>query len=138
MKALLLIVLSLLAIPLAGAEMREWKTADKSKTLVAEYVSSLDGKVTIRRKRDRRTFTLSLDMLSEEDREYVKQKEEEASGDGSGEAKDADGEFAKLITGDWERAEGHGSTGFMARANCDAARERAIPWWSISTAEVAM
>ena len=108
MKALLVMVLSLLVIPLAGAEMREWKTADKSKTLVAEYVSSRDGKVTIRRKRDRRSFTLSLDKLSEQDREYVKQREEEASGDESGEAKDAEGEFAKLITGDWERAEGHG------------------------------
>ena len=54
MKALLVIVLPLLVIPLAQAEMREWKTADESKTLVAEYVSSRDGKVTIRRKLDRR------------------------------------------------------------------------------------
>ena len=108
MKAFLVIVLPLLVIPFVQAEMREWKTADGSKTLVAEYVGSRDGKVTIRRKRDRRSFTLSLDKLSEQDREYVKQREEEGPGDQSGEAKDAEEEFAKLITGDWERTEGHG------------------------------
>ena len=62
MKALLVILLPLLVVPLVQAEMREWKTADESKTLVAEYVSSRDGKVTIRRKLDRRLFTLSLDL----------------------------------------------------------------------------
>ncbi|MCH2065280.1 MAG: hypothetical protein MK194_16330 [Roseibacillus sp.] len=96
MKALLVILLPLLVVPLVQAEMREWKTADESKTLVAEYVSSRAGKVTIRRKLDRRLFTLSLDKLSEQDREYVKQREEEGPGDGSGEAKDAEGEFANI------------------------------------------
>ena len=92
MKALLVILLPLLVVPLVQAEMREWKTADESKTLVAEYVSSRAGKVTIRRKLDRRLFTLSLDKLSEQDREYVKQREEEGPGDGSGEAKAAEPE----------------------------------------------
>ena len=69
MKGFLPIILLVLVGPFAEAEMREWKTADESKTLVAEYVSSRDGKVTIRRKRDRRTFTLDLTALSEKDQE---------------------------------------------------------------------
>ena len=108
MKGLLPIILLALVSPLAKAEMREWKTADESKTLVAEYVSSRDGKVTIRRKRDRRTFTIDLTALSQKDQDYVRQREESPPGDDALEAGDADGEFAKLITGDWERAEGHG------------------------------
>ena len=108
MKILLLGVMALFLIPLAEAEMREWTAADESRTLVAEYVSSRDGKVTIRRKRDRRIFTLSLATLSEQDREYVRQREEGLSGGDAAEAQDAEGEFAKLITGDWERSEGHG------------------------------
>lgn len=108
MKALLVLLISLLIIPSAPAEMREWKTADGSKTLVAEYVSSRDGKVTIRRKRDRRSFTISLATLSEADREWVKEKEEEGPADEEGEDKEADEEFGKLLTGEWERTEGHG------------------------------
>ncbi len=108
MKVFLLAAISLFSIPLAVAEMREWKTADESRTLVAEYVSSRDGKVTIRRKRDRRIFTLPLATLSAQDREYVRKKEEDPSSGDAAEAQDAEGEFAKLITGDWERSEGHG------------------------------
>ena len=108
MKGLLPIILFVLFGPFAEAEMREWKTADESKTLVAEYVSSREGKVTIRRKRDRRTFTLDLTALSEKDQDYVRQREESPAGDDPVEAGDADAEFAKLITGDWERTEGHG------------------------------
>ena len=108
MKGLFSIILLALASSLAQAEMREWKTADESKTLVAEYVSSNEGRVTIRRKRDRRTFTLDLSSLSEKDREYVRMREENPDGGDPAEAGDADGEFAKLITGDWERTEGHG------------------------------
>jgi len=73
---------------------------------LAEYVRSGDGKVTILRKRDRRAFTLSLDKLSEADREWVKKKEEEGPTE-EGDGKEADEEFTKLITGTWERTEGH-------------------------------
>ena len=54
---------------------REWTTADGSRTLVAEYVSSRDGKVTIRRAQDRQVFTIDLQTLSEADREWVKARE---------------------------------------------------------------
>jgi predicted peptidase len=90
----------------AQGEMREWETADGAKTLLAEYVRSGDGSVTIRRKRDGKDFTLSLDKLSEADQEWVKKKEAEAPVENGG-GGEADAEFAKLITGDWERTEGH-------------------------------
>lgn len=99
----------LLILPAARGEMREWKSADGASTMVAEYVRSGDGQVTILRQRDRRTFTLSLDKLSEGDREYVAKREAAAdSKKESGAVKEADREFAKLLTGNWERAEGHG------------------------------
>ena len=100
-----IILAALLASPTAFAEMREWKTADGGKTITAEYIRSEDGKVTILRKRDRRTFTLDLDKLSEEDQAWVKQKEEEAPAGEDG--KKADEEFSKLLSGEWERHEGH-------------------------------
>ena len=109
MKPLLALVFTLLLASLGLAEMREWKTADGSKTLLAEYVSSRDEKVTIRRKRDRRIFTIPLATLSEADQDYVKQREEAGpAGGDDGEAGDADKEFARLLTGEWERTEGHG------------------------------
>ena len=68
-----LVSVSVVALPLAQAaeSAREWKTADGSRTLLAEYVGSRDGKVTIRRNQDGKTFTIGLDTLSEEDRETV-------------------------------------------------------------------
>ena len=103
MKAWLFLAF-LLALPTASAEMREWKTADGERSITAEYVQSRDGKVTIRRQRDRRTFTLDLLTLSEEDQAWVKTREEELT---AGEGQEADEEFSKLLTGEWERNEGH-------------------------------
>jgi len=90
---------------LSTAEVREWTTADGGKTLKAEYVSSADGEVTFRRERDRREFTLSLEKLSEADREWVKQKEAEQE---EKRLRESDNEFSKLLTGEWERHEAHG------------------------------
>ncbi|MBJ06839.1 MAG: hypothetical protein CMO40_06965 [Verrucomicrobiaceae bacterium] len=109
MKILVAVVLTLLLAPVAWTEVREWKTADGSKTLLAEYISSRDGKVTIRRQRDRRIFTISLATLSESDQDYVKERVEAgSSGEDGDEAGEADKEFARLLTGEWERSEGHG------------------------------
>ena len=96
---------SLLLASLALAEVREWTTADGGKTLNAEYVSSADGKVTIRRQRDRKEFTLPLEKISEVDREWVKQKladEEDKL------IRESENDFTKLLSGEWERTEGHG------------------------------
>ena len=98
-----------LLVSLPGAQaiesFREWKTADGTKTLQAEYLSSRNGDVTIRRKQDGKTFTISLDVLSEEDREWVQTKEKEIAAGGPREAGE---KFADLISGEWERTEGHG------------------------------
>ena len=110
MKTWIGICALVLAWPVARAEVRAWKTADGAKTLLAEYVRSGDGKVTIRRKSDRKDFTISLNTLSEADQEWVKKKEAEVAAEkeeGEATVKEVDREFAKLLTGSWEKAEGH-------------------------------
>lgn len=92
---------------------RQWKTADGSRTLTAEYISSRDGNVTIRRATDRKTFTIELSTLSEADREWVKTREAAKPkppglGDGASEEMEASDEFSKLLSGEWERTAGHG------------------------------
>lgn len=108
MKTLLLASFLGLAAVISShaAEAREWKTADGSKTIEAEYVSAKDGKVTIRRTDNRKTFTVPLESFSEEDREWVQARLDAAA---EAETKsDKSNPFAKLLTGEWERTEGHG------------------------------
>ena len=107
MKALwFLLAAGFFVSTLDAAESRSWKTSDGSKSIEAEYVSTQDGKVTIRRNSDRKTFTIALDTLSEDDQKWVaKQLAIEAE---AGAKSDKDGPFAKLLTGEWERSEGHG------------------------------
>lgn len=104
----LLPLLAILAFGPIGsaAEVREWKTADGAKTIQAEYVSARDGKVTIRRSDDRKVFTIALDTLSPADREWVA-KQLEAEAEESAKS-DKNSNFAKLLTGEWQRTEGHG------------------------------
>ena len=105
----LLVALGVLLLSLSaawGAEAREWKTADGSKTIQAEYVSAKDGKVTIRRTDNRKIFTIGLDTLSEADREWVA-KQLEAESEAAAKS-DKSSPFAKLLTGEWQRTEGHG------------------------------
>ena len=128
MKTWLILLVWIVALPAAWGEAREWKTADGSKSIMAEYVRSGEGKVTIRRSRDRKDFTISLNTLSEADREWVKKKEEEMASAGEGEEKEADPEFAKLITGDWERSEGHGlKYRFYAERKLRRAKDEGYP-----------
>jgi predicted peptidase len=107
MKAILFLSATwFLAAMSAAAAPRAWKTADGSKTIEAEFVSAKDGDVTIRRVSDRKIFTISLATLSEGDRKWVEDTlaaEEETSA-----RSDKGGAFAKLLTSEWERAEGHG------------------------------
>ena len=107
MKKLFLVWLGLCA--LVFGEPRDWTTAEGGKTIKADYVKSGDGKVTIRRSSDRRIFTIDLATLSEADQEWVKAKELEIEEEKvASEGKEATEEFGKLLTGEWERAEGHG------------------------------
>lgn len=107
MKKIILVWLALSS--LGYGKDRDWTTAEGGKTIQADYVKSADGKVTIRRSSDRRVFTIDLATLSEADREWVKAKEVEVGEEKmTGEGKEASEEFGKLLTGGWERAEGHG------------------------------
>lgn len=104
----MILACSLLVLAPSGTatESREWKTADGSKTIQAEYVSAKDGKVTIRRTDNRKSFTVALDTLSEADREWVATQ---LKAEGEDAAKmDKNNPFAKLLTGEWQRHEGHG------------------------------
>jgi dipeptidyl aminopeptidase/acylaminoacyl peptidase len=86
---------------IAAAESRTWTSVD-GKTLDAEYVTSTDRNVTIRRASDGRRFTLSLDKISEEDRKWVAEKIEELEGPGK---KEPSGIFADRLNDDWEKME---------------------------------
>ena len=62
--ALALVFLALAIQPNAEAgEVRTWTAAD-GRTLEAEFVSANERSVTLRRKTDRKRFTLSLDKIS--------------------------------------------------------------------------
>lgn len=87
-------------------EVRTWTTADGGRTIEAEFVSSSEGKVKIRRKADRKVFELSLDAVSEADRDWVAAQEKAAEEAAAKE--DDDNPFSKMLTGEWERGEGHG------------------------------
>ncbi|MGC6426019.1 MAG: prolyl oligopeptidase family serine peptidase [Akkermansiaceae bacterium] len=89
----------------AHAEVREWTRAADSKILRAEFVRASGDKVTIRRASDRRVMTVDLSLFSKEDQEWVKAKLAEKE---KGEEMTATEDFAMLLTGDWERTEGHG------------------------------
>ena len=109
MKALLAVIsCALLALSLSGlaAEPREWKTADGGKTIQAEYVSAKDGKVTIRRSDNRKTFTIALETLSQADRDWVAKQLEAESEEVA--KSDKSNPFAKLLSGEWQKTEGHG------------------------------
>lgn len=108
MKALsLILVLGTIALfSASAAEVRDWKTADGSKTIQAEFVSAKDGKVTIRRKSDQKIFTIAIDTLSDADREWLTKQAEGASEEAA--KADKKNPYANLLTGEWQRTEGHG------------------------------
>jgi predicted peptidase len=91
---------------IALAEVRTWKTADGLKCIEAEFISTRDGEVTIKRKSDLRLFTLPISKLSAEDQAWIKTQKAETSI--PAEVKEPDPALVKLITGKWERHEAHG------------------------------
>ena len=101
-------LIALLALSLCGLlEAREWTSADQEKTFSGDYVSSADGEVTIRRSTDRKVFKVALDQLSEDDQKWVAEKLT-AEAAIANQNKEPDPELVKLLSGDWERHEGHG------------------------------
>ena len=89
-------------------DAREWTSADQQKTFSGDYVSSKDGKVSIRRDRDRRVFTMELSKLSKADQEWVAKQIVTNKAAEENKEKEPNPDLAKLLTGDWERHEGHG------------------------------
>ena len=71
------IVLLILLCPFV-ASARTWTNTDGQR-FDGEYVTANTQTVTIRRRADRREFTVALDVLSPEDRKYVKDRIAEAN-----------------------------------------------------------
>ena len=68
--------------PFVGAgEVRTWTAAD-GRTLEAEFITANERNVTLRRKSDRKRFTLSLDKISDSDRKWVAEALEDLDGPG--------------------------------------------------------
>lgn len=103
-----LVTLALL-LGTASLQGRTWTSSD-GKRLEADFVSSTETHVVLKRAKDGRTFTLPLARLSADDQTFVK---EQATADpaGSEPAAAIEGEYAELITGDWKLAE-HGKLPF--------------------------
>ncbi len=86
--------------PFAGAgEVRTW-TANDGRTLEAEFITANERNVTLRRKSDRKRFTLSLDKISESDRKWVAETLEDLDGPGE---KEPSGIFEGRLTEEWEK-----------------------------------
>ena len=106
MKTILRLVPLFLLCGLLNA--REWTSAEQQKTFSGDYVSSKAGKVSIRRDSDRRVFTMELNKLSKVDQEWVTEQVANHNVTNSNKEKEPNPELAKLLTGGWERHEGHG------------------------------
>ena len=76
-----LFVFLILSVYSVAGELREWVSSD-GKKLEAEFISGTEKYVTLRRASDGRRFTIDLNKVSEEDRDWVKQKIEEIKGPG--------------------------------------------------------
>ncbi|MEJ6568232.1 MAG: prolyl oligopeptidase family serine peptidase [Akkermansiaceae bacterium] len=90
------------ALGMLSAPARTW-TSTAGKPLEATFVSATETKVTLKRDKDGKVFTIPLDRLIEADRTFIK---EEAKAP-EPEPKELEGEYSNLITGDWVLAE-HG------------------------------
>ena len=84
-----------------AGEVRTWTSID-GRTLEAEFITANERNVTLRRKSDRKRFTLSLDKISEGDRKWVVEALENLDGPGE---KEPSGIFEGRLTEDWEKME---------------------------------
>ena len=94
---------ALAACMLSSLHARTWKSAD-GRSLEAEFVSATSTEVTLKRASDGKVFTLPIARLSAEDRGYIEGKDAAAAATPA-EAAPIEGDYAHLITGDWELAE---------------------------------
>lgn len=98
MKQLILSLFLMAGVALP-ASSREWTSAD-GKKLKADFVSSADGQVVLKRASDGKQFTLPLDRLSEADRKWVGEEVKKVM--------PVTGPFAKHLCGDWVLTEHDG------------------------------
>ena len=107
MKALIRTFLAFaLLLPLT-TQARTWTSTD-GKTLEAKFVSATDSEVTLKRDSDGKQFTLPISRLSNDDQIFIKEQanaKPDEPAKAEAEKKAIEGEYAKLITGDWELAE---------------------------------
>jgi len=90
---------SLLCLVFVGTALaRQWTSSDGRK-LEAEFVSSSEEKVTLKRDSDGKTFTLSLDKLSEADLEWIKENQDKPTP--TTPTAKLEGSAATLLTGEW-------------------------------------
>ena len=101
MASALLLILFLMPPSAEAGDVRTW-TATDGRTLEAEFISANERNVTLRRKADGKRFTLSLDKISEEDRNWVTETLEDLDGPGE---KEPGGIFEDRLTEEWEKME---------------------------------
>jgi predicted peptidase len=116
---------------------RTWTSAD-GRTLEGEFVSATETTVTIKRK-DGKSFTIALDKLSPEDREFVAEQAKKPAAPDKPSAPDKPapaakepsaitGPYAEHVTGDWKQFEGKGGLQCMlfAAKTLDAAKKHPL------------
>jgi predicted peptidase len=103
-RSLVLLVPALLFLGLTGVTHARLWTSNDGKTLEAEWVSTAQDQVTLRRP-DGQVFTLPLNRLSAADQSWVKQQ---AAAPAVAEVKPIGRPFGNLITGSWALSEHDG------------------------------
>ena len=83
-----------------AAHAREWASTDGAK-LDAEFISSDEAEVSLKRRSDGKTFTLPLSRLSEDDQTWIKGELTKAA-EPAATAAPVTGQYAKRITGQWD------------------------------------
>ena len=71
MSSKLIIAFLIASAFIANASPREWKNADASKSLLGDFVSRDEKSVTIRRKPDRKKFTIPFTQLHEDEVKWL-------------------------------------------------------------------
>jgi len=94
------IIFSVLFLLTILLQARTWTSAD-GKTLEAEFLSSTETEVTLKRLSDNKQFTLPLSRLSEDDQKFISEKKSAPPANESLAQTTIEGPFAHLITGDW-------------------------------------
>ncbi|MAS92907.1 MAG: hypothetical protein CMO55_06880 [Verrucomicrobiales bacterium] len=97
-------------------EPRTW-TATDGREIEAEYISSTDTSVKVRITSSRQEYDIPLDRLSQQDRDWIAE---------ANKPKPIEGEYAKLVTGDWV-LENHGDLPYGFYGSTDFSADEKYP-----------